>query len=382
MKFEQRTYLERWWRSIDQSIIFALSIIFAFSLMLVTTSGPAVATRIGLDEHYFIIRQAIYLFLGAFCILGISYLEKKWIKRFAIVGFMINLSLLPFVKLWGYEVKGATRWLSIFGFSLQPSEFIKPFFAVVVAWILSINSDTQSNKNSVELKTNLICLLLYLILSVLIIIQPDFGMLVMITAVFGIQLFVSGISWFIILLISTFTIVGAFGAYFFLPHVRNRVETFLDPTRSENYQVNKSIIAFQHGGFYGRGPGEGAIKEVLPDSHTDFIFAVAGEEFGAIICLVMMAAFLFIILKSISIIIKTEDKFIQIAATGITVQFALQSIINMGVTLNLLPTKGMTLPFISYGGCSTLAVSIGIGMLLGFLRRTTSLTKYKLKFDE
>jgi cell division protein FtsW len=220
---------------------------------------------------------------------------------------------------------------------------------------------------------------LYLLVAALIIIQPDFGMLVMITGAFGIQLFVAGMPLFWILLAMITSGFGVIGAYFWLPHVTRRINNFLDPESSENYQVTKSIMAFEHGGMYGRGPGEGTVKQVLPDSHTDFIFAVAGEEFGAIICLIVVCIFAYIVIRSTIKIINEEDKFTQLATTGIISQFALQTIINMGVTLNLLPTKGMTLPFISYGGCSTLAISIAIGMLLGFSRQKTSLSKYKIQ---
>jgi cell division protein FtsW len=276
------------------------------------------------------------------------------------------------VKFYGYEVKGAVRWINILGLSLQPSEFIKPFFAVVTGWLLSLKFEGEFPSFS-------ICLLIYILISALLIIQPDFGTVVMVTAAFGIQLFVAGMPLFWITLILVSSAVGVMGAYFWLPHVANRINNFLDPETNENYQVSKSIMAFEQGGMYGRGPGEGAIKQVIPDSHSDFIFAVAGEEFGAIICLIIIGIFAFIVLRSLLKLLDEEDKFSQLAAIGVISQFGLQSVINIGVTLNLLPTKGMTLPFISYGGSSTLAVSIAMGMLLGLTRQRTSLTRYKLQ---
>lgn len=365
-------FIKRWWRSIDQQVIIALIILFGFSLMLVTTSGPSVASRIGLDEHYFSSRQFIYLIIAAGIILLFSSFDKKWLKRFAILGFLVNIILLVLVRFYGYEVKGAVRWMNILGFSIQPSEFIKPFFVVVVGWILSLKFEDDFPSFS-------ICSILYILVAVLLIIQPDFGMLVMVTAVFGIQLFVAGMPLFWIMLIFVSSVFGITGAYFLLPHVTKRINSFLDPDSSENYQVSKSILAFEHGGIYGCGPGEGAVKQILPDSHTDFIFAVAGEEFGAIICLIIIGIFAFIVVRSLIRLVKEEDKFTQLAATGIVAQFGLQSIINIGVTLNLLPTKGMTLPFISYGGCSVIAISMAMGMLLAFTRQTTSLTKYKIQ---
>lgn len=365
-------YIKWWWRSIDQQMIIALVILFVFSMMLVTTSGSAVANRIGLNEYYFASRQLFYLTSAFLLIIFFSFLSRKWLKRFSILGFIGSILLLILVRFYGYEVKGATRWINILGLSIQPSEFVKPFFAVVAGWILSLKFEDEFPSFS-------ICISLYSIVALLLIIQPDFGMLVMVTAVFGIQLFIAGIPIFWIILAAFMLVFGVTAAYFWLPHVTKRINSFLDPDSSSNYQVGKSIRAFEHGGLYGRGPGEGAVKQVLPDSHTDFIFAVAGEEFGAIICLIIVGIFAFIVIRSLLKLINEEDKFIQLAASGIISQIGLQAIINIGVTLNLLPTKGMTLPFISYGGSSTLAIAIATGMLLGFTKHKTSLSKYKIQ---
>ncbi|WP_341755852.1 putative lipid II flippase FtsW [Candidatus Tisiphia endosymbiont of Ptychoptera albimana] len=365
-------YIKWWWRSIDQQMIIALVILFVFSIMLVTTSGSAVANRIGLNEYYFASRQLFYLASALLLIIFFSFFSRKWLKRFSILGFIGSILLLILVRFYGYEVKGATRWINILGLSVQPSEFVKPFFAVVAGWILSLKFED-------EIPSFSICISLYSIVALLLIIQPDFGMLVMVTAVFGIQLFIAGMPIFWIILAAFMLVFGVTAAYFCLPHVTKRINSFLDPDSSSNYQVGKSIRAFEHGGLYGRGPGEGAVKQVLPDSHTDFIFAVAGEEFGAIICLIIIGIFAFIVIRSLLKLINEEDKFIQLAASGIISQIGLQAIINIGVTLNLLPTKGMTLPFISYGGSSTLAIAIATGMLLGFTKHKTSLSKYKIQ---
>lgn len=364
--------IKLWWRGIDQQIILALVILFVFGIMLVTTSGSAVAARIGLDEHYFSFRQVFYLGAAAVLIILFSSFEQKWLRRIAILGFIISVILLILVKFYGYEVKGAKRWIHILGLSMQPSEFIKPFFVVVVGWILSL-------KFTSDFPSFFVSLALYFLVALLLITQPDFGMLIMITAVFGIQLFIAGMPLFWIILACFVSVAGVVGGYLWLPHVTKRINSFLDPNSSENYQIGKSIRAFEHGGLYGRGPGEGAVKQVLPDSHTDFIFAVAGEEFGAIICLIIIGIFAFIVIRCLLRVINEDDKFTQLAASGIIVQLGLQSIINMGVTLNLLPTKGMTLPFISYGGSSTLSIAIATGMVLGFTKHKTSLTKYKIQ---
>jgi cell division protein FtsW len=368
----KNSFIKRWWKVIDQQTIIAIVILLAFSLMLVTTASPAVANRIGLTDNYFSSRHVVFLALAVIIILTFSLLDKKWIRRLAILGFLGSLVMLVLVKFYGFEVKGATRWINIGGFSYQPSEFMKPFFAVVTGWILSLHyhEDFPSFK---------VCFMIFLCVAALLIIQPDFGMLVMVSAVFGIQLFVAGlpIIWLFIAIFAA--VFGSIGAYLLLPHVASRINRFLDPVNSENYQVTRSLEAFESGGLYGKGPGEGSVKQFLPDSHTDFIFAVAGEEFGAVICLMIIITFAYIVIRILVNLLHEDDKFIQIAAIGIISQFGLQAVINMGVSLNLLPTKGMTLPFISYGGSSTLAISIGMGMLLGLTKRKASLVKYRLQ---
>lgn len=365
----------RWWRAVDQQTVIALGILFGFSLMLVTTASPAVAARIGLDESYFATRQIFYLSIATLIILVLSCFDKKWIRRIAIIGFTSSFILLLLVKLYGYEVKGAKRWINLAGLSIQPSEFIKPFFAVVAGWILSL-------KQYPDFPGFTISAVLYALVAAVLITQPDFGMLIMITSVWGMQLFVAGMPILWIMLAGVFSLIGVTAAYTLLPHVAQRINSFLDPASNENYQVSKSLMAFENGGFYGRGPGEGTVKQVLPDSHTDFIFAVAGEEFGAIVCLIIAAIFAFIVIRGLLKILKEEDQYVLLAVTGLLSQFGLQAMINMGVTLNLLPTKGMTLPFISYGGSSTLAIAMGIGMLLAFTKRQTNTTRYKMKVED
>ena len=361
----------KWWRGVDQQTMIALSILIGFSMMLVTTTSSAVADKIGLSEYHFSSRQLIFLLIASILVVALSSLEKKWIKRIGIIGFIISIISLILVKFYGYEVKGAVRWMRIAGFSYQPSEFMKPCFAVVTGWILSLRYQE-------DFPSFRVCALLYCVVAILLISQPDFGMLVLTTAVFTVQLFAGGLPTIWIFASGIAGLFAIIPAYLLLPHVATRINNFLYPASNENYQVTKSILAFEHGGLYGVGPGEGSIKQNLPDSHTDFIFAVAGEEFGAIICTMLIAVFAFIVLKTLIRLKNEDNKFVQLASIGIITQFGLQATINMGVTLNLLPTKGMTLPFISYGGSSTIAISIAIGMLLGLTKRQTSLIKYKV----
>lgn len=370
--YNKNNVFMKWWRGVDQQTMIALSILIGFSLMLVTTTSAAVAEKIGLADNHFSSRQTIFLSIAIIMVVFFSSIEKKWVKRIGIVGFIVSILSLILVKFYGYEVKGAVRWMRIAGFSYQPSEFMKPCFAVVTGWILSLRYQE-------DFPSFRVCAILYIIVAALLITQPDFGMLVLTTAVFAVQLFVGGLPIIWIFVSGVIGLFGVVSAYFLLPHVATRINNFLDPAANENYQVTKSILAFEHGGLYGKGPGEGAIKQHLPDSHTDFIFAVAGEEFGAIICVMLIAVFAFIVLKNLIRLNNEDDKFVQLAEVGIITQFGLQATINMGVTLNLLPTKGMTLPFISYGGSSTLAIALALGMLLGLTKRQTSLVKYKMK---
>ncbi len=352
----------KWWRGVDQSLLIAVLILFSFSLMLVAASSSSVANRIGLTDNYFSIRQLVYILASCLIILICSNLSKLTIKRLAIIGLFINLLSLILLKFYGYEVKGAIRWMSIYGFSYQPSEFTKPLLAIVIGWILSLKRDS-------DFPGFTLAFALYSIFAILLIMQPDFGMLIVITGIFIIQLFIAGLPliWgFIAILAAS---LGIFCAYIFLPHVTSRINNFLDPANSENYQISKAMLAFSEGGLYGKGPGEGVVKQHLPDSHTDFIFAVSGEEFGAIISSLVIITLGYIVIKSLINIKNLSNNFAKLAAAGIIVQIALQSIINIGVNLNLLPTKGMTLPFISYGGSSSIALSIGFGMLIGLMRK-------------
>lgn len=360
---KNKNFLENWWGTVDRVTLIALAVIIAFSGIMVATASPAVAERIGVESFYFVRRQLVFLVLATIVMIGVSLCSPVVVRRVALFGFAIGVVLLVAVLFFGAEVKGARRWISLGGFSLQPSEFIKPFFAVVSGWILS-QRYTKPHFPSFK-----ISIALYVLLVGLLILQPDFGMTVTVSAMWGGQLFLAGISMLWVGAVSMMAIVGISAAYAFLPHVRQRINSFLDPASSGNYQVKRSLQAFQEGGLYGRGPGEGTVKQVLPDSHTDFIFAVVGEEMGTIVCLLVVALFAFIVLRSLTRMLKESDLFIVFSVAGLLMQFGMQAAINMGVTLHLLPTKGMTLPFISYGGSSMIAISIAMGMMLALTRR-------------
>ena len=267
----------------------------------------------------------------------------------------------------GIEVKGAKRWIYFAGMSLQPSEFIKPFFAVVAAWMFSehrLREDFPGNIISMGLLFSVIAVLLS---------QPDIGMTLVVTAVWCAQFFMAGLPIFWVILIIVAGMGAIVSAYFTFPHVASRVDRFLDPTTGDSYQITQAMRAFQQGGLFGRGPGEGRVKEALPDAHTDFIFAVAGEEFGILLCLLMVALFAFLVIRALLKVLREENMFVLLAVGGLAVQFGLQAIINMASSLHMMPTKGMTLPFISYGGSSLVALGVGMGMILALTRRRRDL---------
>jgi cell division protein FtsW len=286
-----------------------------------------------------------------------------WIRRVAVVGLFGAFMMMFGTLVLGAEINGAQRWLRLGGLSIQPSEFIKPFFVVVSAWLFSLSRTTEG------VPGNTIALGCLMMVCAVLLSQPDVGMTMVVVSVWCAQFFMAGLPIFWVVLIAFAGLGALVSAYFLFPHVASRVDRFLDPASGDTYQVTQAIRAFQNGGLFGRGPGEGRVKETLPDAHTDFIFAVAGEEFGVLLCLVVVALFGFLVLRAMIKVLREDNLFILLAVGGLAVQFGLQSIINMASSLHMMPTKGMTLPFISYGGSSMLALAIGMGMILGLTRR-------------
>lgn len=357
------TLIGRWWWTVDRLNFFALLALIALGSILVTAGSPPVAKRLDLPQFYFVHRHQIFLALGLLVMMMVSLLPTLAIRRVAVVGFCLSVALMVLVPFMGTEIKGAHRWIALSGFSIQPSEFMKPCFAVVMAWVCA------ENQRKVDFPGYRMAISLYLLVVFLLVIQPDFGMTLTVSAMWGIQLFLAGLPFFWVAMIAVFGIAGIFGAYQFLPHVAKRIDSFLDPSSGDNYQISRSLEAFRGGGILGRGPGEGEVKQSLPDSHTDFIFAVAGEEFGVIACLIILGLFAFVVLRGLSRVWKENDLFVVLAVAGILTQFGIQAVVNMGVAVNLLPAKGMTLPFLSYGGSSVLAIALGMGMVLALTKR-------------
>jgi cell division protein FtsW len=359
--------LGRWWWTVDRWTLAALMTLIAFGYVMMLAASPAVAERIGASSrHMFFIKQVAYLAMAAGLMVAVSLLSVKGVRRFALLGFAAALVLTAATLVVGVEIKGARRWLPIPGLSLQPSEFLKPFFAVVAGWLIAEGKLPGSKVWGAS-----IALGLFLVVAAILKGQPDIGMLLVVSAVFFAQFFVAGMNLFLVGAVGGIGIAGAVGAYLMFPHVQSRVHRFLDPSSGDSYQVSVALEAFANGGLLGRGPGEGRVKNVLPDAHADFVFAVAGEEFGMVLCLVILVLFAFVVVRGLMRLLGETDLFIMLAGTGLLTQFGLQAFVNMASTLHLIPTKGMTLPFVSYGGSSVLAIAIGMGMLLALTRRRT-----------
>ena len=354
--------LGRWWWTVDRWIVAAVIAIAATGAILALAASPSVAERIGLDTFYFARRQFIVLPAAIMLMFVVSLLNREGVRRLALGVFAFSVLLMIYALFGGTEIKGATRWITVAGYSLQPSEFVKPSFAVVAAWMFA------AWRLKEDFPGYMVAVGLYLAVVALLLMQPDVGMAILVSVVWGVQFFLAGLPMVLVLAIGLVFIIGGFAAYFNFDHVQSRIDRFLDPASSEAYQVARSLEAFSNGGIFGRGPGEGRVKAVLPDAYADFIFAVAGEEFGLMMTLLIVGLFLFVVLKGFIRAFKETDLFVQLAVAGLLVQFGLQAVINMASTLNLMPTKGMTLPFISYGGSSMTALALGMGMVLALTR--------------
>jgi len=355
--------LGRWWWTVDRWMLGALALLIGYGLVLIMAASPAVAERIGLTTYYFVEHHLMILVPSLLLMLGISLLTPREIRRLALVVFVISLAMVAATMVIGVEIKGARRWIHLPGISVQPSEFVKPAFAVVAAWLFSLQ------RTSAGVPGNLIAIALYGLVLALLLKQPDLGMAFVVSVVWFTQFFLAGLNVFLVGALALLGAAGLVGAYFTFPHVTSRIDRFLDPAAGDNYQVNRSLEAFANGGLLGTGPGQGTVKMYLPDAHADFVFAVAGEELGLLWCLSLVILFGFIVLRGYARVFKESNLFIVLAVGGLMAQFGLQAIVNMGSSLHLLPTKGMTLPFVSYGGSSLIALGFGMGMVLALTRK-------------
>jgi len=352
----------RWWWSLDRWMLAIVLLLVGIGGVLILAAGPPAAVRIHVDTFHFVRRQMVFVPVGLVVMLSVSLLSPRGVRRMGALGFLGGLVLLALTLVVGPEYNGATRWLTLGGLTLQPSELVKPLFAVVVAWLLAAGASGEGVPG-LRLSMALLAVVGTLLLS-----QPDVGMTLVVAAIWCAQVFLAGLSLAWVTFLAGVGLSGLVGAYALFPHVQSRVNRFLDPESGDNYQIRQAMEAFTQGGLFGRGPGEGRVKEALPDAHTDFIFAVAGEEFGLWLCLLLVALFAVLVWRAMTRAMGQRDLFIMLAVGGLTVQLAMQAIINMASSLNLMPTKGMTLPFISYGGSSMIGVALATGMILALTR--------------
>jgi len=364
-----RSWLGRWFWTIDKPLLTAVFTLIGCGVIAVAAASPAAAHRLSgtnfrYDDLFFLKRQVLWVLAGLPLLLAVSMLPLQWAKRLSVLGagvFALGL-VLVLIGGSGAESNGAMRWLAVGGFQFQPSEFLKPLFVITTAWLLSVRFEDRSLP-TMQMSFGLLAAIALLLLA-----QPDLGQTVLIGAVWLIQAMLAGmpLALFGLLLLGGLLMIGA--AYLMLPHVADRIDKFITGG-GDTYQIDKALDCFRAGGLFGVGPGEGTMKFRLPEPHTDYIFSVIGEEFGLIACLFVASLYIFIVVRVFLAMLDEEDPFVMLAASGLAAQFGLQASINMAVNLKLLPSKGMTLPFISHGGSSFLALCLGMGLLLALTRR-------------
>jgi cell division protein FtsW len=308
----------------------------------------------------------LFLLPSFIVMIGVSFFSPRQIRRSALIVLAISVTLIVITLLFGAEVKGARRWITILGVNIQASESAKPAFVVVVAWLFAESARRP------EMPATSMALVSLLGLVTLLVLEPDFGQTMLIQMVWGALFFIAGMRMVWVFGLAGSAAAGLFGAYLLVPHVAARIKRFMDPASGDTFQVDTAMESFFHGGWFGVGPGEGTVKRILPDSHTDFVFAVAAEEFGVIFCLALAGLFAFIVIRTLSRAYANEDLFTRFAASGLAILFGVQAAINMSVNLHLIPAKGMTLPFISYGGSSMVSLAYGVGMMLALTRQRPS----------
>jgi cell division protein FtsW len=358
----QRTPFGEWWWTVDRLTIGAIGALMLIGVVLSLAASPPVAGRLGLDPFFFVNRHILYLFPATAIMIGVSFLSPRQIRRLSVVVFAVSIVMVASTPYLGVEIKGAKRWLVILGLNIQPSEFLKPAFVIIVAWLFG-----ESAKRP-DMPANAMSLALLLAVVSLLVIQPDFGQTMLIVLVWSALFFMAGMRVIWVFGIAGAAAFGLLTAYFTVPHVARRIQRFLDPASGDTFNIDIATESFMRGGWFGQGPGEGTVKRLLPESHTDFVFAVAAEEFGVALCLALVTLFAFIVIRALIRAMRNEDPFARFAAAGLTMLFATQSAINMAVNLHLIPAKGMTLPFISYGGSSMISLAYAMGMLLALTR--------------
>ena len=354
-----------WMRSADRWLIVSFGALMVIGLVMALAASPAVAERLNLSTFHFVDRQALMLIPTAALMIATSFLSPRHVRRAGLILFLASLALVLLALMFGAEVKGARRWI----FGLQPSEFIKPAFVVLAAWAFT----EGGRPGPTAIPAKILSFLLLPLTIVPLMLEPDFGQTMLVAIVWTSLFFLAGLHWFWVVAVGGLGLTGGFAVFKLSPHVHERVLRFLDPNSTgglvDTFQVDTALQSILSGGWFGRGPGEGVYKRILPDAHTDFVFAVTGEEFGMIACMALIALFAFIVLRGLFLSARNPDPFCRFVAAGMTVMFGVQSWINMAVNLRAMPAKGMTLPFISYGGSSLLALGLGMGFLIATTRK-------------
>ncbi|HEY3223082.1 MAG TPA: putative lipid II flippase FtsW [Pseudolabrys sp.] len=358
----QRTPIGEWWWTVDRLTLAAIGALMLAGVVLSLAASPPVAARLGLDPFFFVNRHILYSLPAIAVMLIVSFLNPRQIRRLSLIVFVVSLILVAATPHFGPEIKGARRWLVLLGVNIQPSEFIKPAFVIIVAWLFGESARRP------DMPANTFSLVLLLVVIALLVLQPDFGQTMLIAVVWSALFFMAGMRLVWVAGIAGLAAIGLLSAYYTVPHVARRIQRFLDPGSGDTFNIDIATESFVRGGWFGKGPGEGTVKRILPESHTDFVFAVAAEEFGVALCLALVAIFAFIVIRMLIRAMRNDDPFARFGAAGLTILFATQSTINMAVNLHLMPAKGMTLPFISYGGSSMISLAYAMGMLLALTR--------------
>ncbi|NSX82956.1 cell division protein FtsW [Wolbachia endosymbiont of Atemnus politus] len=356
--------IKLWYRTLDYYLIIPVFFLLTISFVLVHSSSPVIAQRLSLPQDYFIRRHIVYIVLSLIALVTFSFFNTKTILNLSFASFTLFIILMAAVVILGIEAKGAKRWLHIVKISIQPSEFMKPFFSVVIASVLA---------SGMKFKVH-ISIIIFLLVFILLLLQPDFSMSMLLTYSFISQMFIAYIPLLYFLCIVGIVTTGITTAYLCFPHIKQRIYNFLFFAQRDNFQVTKSLEAFKKGQLTGVGPGEGTVKILLPDCHTDFVFSVLAEEFGLIVCLATLMLFGIISARSLYVAYRESELFNLLVILGISIQFITQFIINIGVTLSIFPTTGITLPLLSYGGSSLLSSSIALGIMLSFSRQAITLS--------
>ena len=351
-----------WWWTVDKAMLSLVVLLMLAGMVFSLTASPSMAARLDYAEMHFVIRHGVFLLIGLVGMIGVSLLPSRRARQFALLVLAGSFVLMVVTLLLGDATKGAARWIPLGPFKIQPSEFMKPGLVVVCAWAFAEDMRRR------DVPGIWLASALWAVAVTLLMLQPDFGQSVLVTLVWGTLLFMAGIPmWFVVLGLGAALLLGA-GAYLAFGHVASRIDRFVFG-EGDTFQVDRAHDAITRGGWLGQGPGEGVVKHRLPDSHTDFIFSAMTEEFGILVALLLVALFAAVTLRGIQLAMRENEPFLRFAVTGLTMIFALQAVINMGVNVQVFPAKGMTLPFISYGGSSMLSMALTMGLLLAFTRK-------------